>query len=105
MATAVVSLLEPIEMEAEQRELSSTGGHKNRFFHTFAEQHPVGQLRQGIVARHEQNACLELMSLGNVLVRGHPTAFGHRMMRNVDKAAVSQRHHQIRGLLGSNKRL
>ena len=56
-----------------------------------SEQRPVGKVRQSVVQGHVRNSCLVAPQLGDVLVRGDPTAVRHRHVGNGEDASVAER--------------
>ena len=91
MAERVVDALEVVEVEIEHRHRLAVRFHaREPFRHFLAQQHAIGQLRQRIVARHVRDVLLGAVALGDVLVDRDPAALAHRLMRDLDDAAVGK---------------
>jgi len=88
MAQRVVDLLEAVEIDAVHGEPLAGAQTRQRPLQALAHEHAVGQVRQPVVAREVLNRGLRLATLGDVLVRAHPSAARHRHVRGRDRAAV-----------------
>jgi hypothetical protein len=97
MAERVVDFLEMIEIEAEHRELVATLDEPQRLLELFAEQRPVRQIGQRVVARHVRNLFLGLRPFGDVLERRDPAAAPHRLIDNTDRTSALD-HRPRRGV-------
>ena len=72
MAERVVDRLELVEIEMMQRHDFVAAHPRQRLFEPFVQQHPVGQIGQGIVMRHVLDLDLGPALLGDVLVGRNP---------------------------------
>jgi hypothetical protein len=94
MAEGVVDRLEIVDVDAERRGAALAAPRpRQHLFHALAERQPVGEQRQRVVMRHEGDARLGALSLGDVDRRHHDrrTAFVGQLPRegrDVDEAAV-----------------
>ena len=88
MAERVVDFLEMIEIEAEHRELVAALGEPQGLFELLAEQRPVRQIGQRVMARHVRNLFLGLLPFGDVLEGRDPAAALHRLIDDADRASV-----------------
>ena len=79
MSQRVVDGLEPIEIEAVQRQ-STTATHMRQGLHRLVEQHAIGQIGQCIMMRLMGNPGLVLDALGDLLI-GRQPALLHRLVR------------------------
>ena len=69
-----------------------------------AKQHAVGQVGEGVVARHMRDLLLGALALGDVVVGGDPAAVAHRVVEHGDGAPVGHLN-QLGMRCASRKRL
>ena len=100
MAERVVDVLEMIEIEAEHRELIAAPDEPQRLFELFAEQRPVRQIGQRVMARHMRDLLLGRLPFGDVLEGRDPSAALHGLIDDADRTSVAGHRpgHAVAGL-------
>ena len=84
----VVDFLEMVEIEAQHRELVAALDQPQGLFELLAEQRPVRQVGQRVMARHVRNLFLGLLPFGDVFEGRDPAAALHRLIDDADRAPV-----------------
>ena len=101
MPQRVVDLLEPVEINIEQRQSGAAMGHAgDHLVQSDAEQNTIGQCRQRIVVRGEADMFLGASLLGHVLVGRDPTSVGDGSLRYGDRSSRFTGHNECSALLG-----
>ncbi|MGY4255600.1 hypothetical protein ACVI1L_002668 [Bradyrhizobium sp. USDA 4516] len=91
MPERVVDVLEAVEIEHQHRKTRSAApGTGERALHPFLEQHAIRQIGQRVMLRHIGDLGLGAPLLGDVAMRRHPAAAGHRLPRHADQPAVGE---------------
>ena len=85
-----------IEIEQQRGHDLAALDAPQRILEPLVEQHAIGQARQRVVQRHVGDLGLGLALLGDVVMRGHGAAVGHRLGGHGDVAAIAQ----LVGILG-----
>ena len=84
MAERVVDALEVVEVEVEDRELRATVDPGQLLLQMLAEQCPVRQVGQWIVVCQMRDPLLSALALGDIFVRRNPSAFGQRLIHDLN---------------------
>ncbi len=87
MTERVVHALEVVDIETKHCELLVARVLQG-IVETIVEEHPVGQIRQGVMPRQVRNLGLGLKPLGNVFMGRDPAAAWDRMIDDDDGAAI-----------------
>ena len=82
MSERVVDILEEVEIQQVNGDGSPPLTRPVACSSRSLNNAPIGQVRQRVVMRHMRDLGLEAPLLGDVLVRGDPTAVGHRLMHD-----------------------
>ena len=90
VAEGVVDFLEAVEVEAQDRERAAAPEMRDRLLDALAEHRPVGQSGEDVVAGHEGDAGIRLPALRHVLEGRDQAAPAHRLVGNLDDAAVGE---------------
>ena len=94
----VVDALELIKVEAQYCEAFAALDALDFVVELLEQQNAIGQIRQGVVARHVRDALLGTLTLGHVFMRGEPAAAGDRFVDDRNSPPVRQVHDAIEGL-------
>ncbi len=91
MTQRIVDLLEPVEVEHQDRQAPPALPHGcGRLLQPLAQQRPVRQVGQDVVMRHVRDPGFGPLPLGDVLVRADQAAAGHGPAQDGDEPAVGQ---------------
>ena len=90
VAQRFIDRLELVEADAQHGEADAAAGLRQRVLDALAEQRPVRQIGEGVVARHEGDAGFGAALLGNVVVGGDPAAVAGGLLRDRDHPSVGQ---------------
>jgi hypothetical protein len=89
MAKRVVDVLEVIEIETQDRKLIAASGKPQGLFELLAEQRPVRQVGQRVMARHVGNLFLGGLPFGDVFEGSDPSAALHRLIDHAKRASAT----------------
>ncbi len=89
MAQRIVDVLEVVEIEAEHRHLIVAPNEPQGLFELFAEQRPVRQIGQRVMARHVRDLFLGGLPFGDVFERGNPSAALHGLFDHAERASAA----------------
>ena len=99
MAQRVVDMLEPVQIEIQQRQSGvAVRQVADHLVQPDAEQHAVGQFRQRIVVRGEADMFLGPPLLRHVFIGRDPAAIGDRPLRHGDRLAAFAADDERAGL-------
>src|SRR5262249_10343536 len=98
MAKSVVHLLEVIEVEAENSKPFTLIQKSESICNLLAEEMPIGQIGQPIMHCHMGDYCFSSSTLGDVFVRGNPTAAVQRPLRDKNLSPVRGSDNVLDGL-------
>ena len=88
MSERVIDAFEMVEIEVEKSKLVAAMDAGERLAEPLVEQHAVGQVGERIVPRHVRDLDLGAPALGDVLMGRDPSAIGHGMIQDRDRATV-----------------
>ena len=112
MAKRIVDVLEVIEIETQHRKLIAAPDQPQGLFELLAEQRPVRQIGQRVMARHVRDLLLSGLPFGDVLEGSDPPAAFHGLIDHAERTSVAPyrlghgpagfgvRHHRIEELFG-----
>ena len=112
MAKRIVDVLEVVEIETQHRKLIAAPDEPQGLFELFAEQRPVRQIGQRVMARHMGNLFLGRLPFGDVFERSNPSAALHGLIDHAERTSAAThrlghgpagfgvRHHRIEELIG-----
>ena len=89
MAKRIVDVLEVIEVETEHRKLIAAPDEPQGLFELFAEQRPVRQIGQRVMARHVRNLFLGRLPFGDVFEGGNPSAALHGLIDHAERTSAA----------------
>ena len=100
MAERIVDVLEVVEVETQHRKLIGAFGKPQGLFELLAEQRPVRQIGQRVMARHMRDLFLGGLPFGDVLEGGDPSAALHGLIDDADCTSVAAHRpgHTVAGL-------
>jgi hypothetical protein len=87
----VVDLLEAVKIKHEHREIGASPARDGKGeLQALPQQDAVWQIGQRVMMGHMRDLGLGPALLGDVLVRRHPAATGHRLPRNADQSTIGE---------------
>ena len=89
MAERVVDVLEVVEIETQHRKLIAAFDKPQRLFELLAEQGPVRQVGQRVMARHVGNLFLGGLPFGDVFKGSDPSAPLHGLIDHAKRTSVT----------------